>query len=506
MRVRFLSCPNCVWTLLVLLFSASGAIGQAPIPLPPEPTAAGIIQPPSFAAEQPSGETLEHAFEMALAVDDRVKAGEWTVSSAESSWAAARAQYMPSLKLGADYYALGDQPEVRFNLAPLPIVAQEPILNQDSAGFRCTVTQPLYTSGRLSAGVNAASASVHASQADLCRTTLDVKMNVAESFVAVLRAARLVEVAQAKVASLGSHRRDVEGFFARGTVSKNDFLAAEVALADAQQQALDAGNRLDIARATYNRALGRSLTDPVQLAELEDDGVRTTCEELTAMAMEQRPELAALAAQAHALQQQAASERAKTGPQVQIQGGYLYQDERYIEPNGVAGVLLGVQWNAIDMGRAEYGQCPEREGRGGAAHAPRRRIADRLGSPTTLAGVGNRPAAGAICASGDCPGRRELARRPRPLSTAGRHEHRSPRTPRPFACKRIRIFSTVHIRRCSPDCGCGARSARCNFRKAAAASDCMVGGESAQHRHAAAYLVMANLSPALVKVSPCLCF
>ena len=76
------------------------------------------------------------------------------------------------------------------------------------------------------------------------------------------------------------------------------------------------------------------------------------CEELTALAMQQRPELAALASQAHALQQQAASERAKKGPQVQIQGGYLYQEKRYIEPNGVAGVLLGVQWNAIDMGRA----------------------------------------------------------------------------------------------------------------------------------------------------------
>ena len=62
--------------------------------------------------------------------------------------------------------------------------------------------------------------------------------------------------------------------------------------------------------------------------------------------MERRPELTALASQARALQQQAASERAKNGPQVQLQGGYLYQDNRYVDPNGVAGVLLGVQWNA----------------------------------------------------------------------------------------------------------------------------------------------------------------
>ena len=184
--------------------------------------AAGVSQPRSSVPEQPAGETLDHAFQMALAIDDRVKAGQWTVSSAESSWAAARAQYMPSLTLGADYYALSDQPEMQVNLTPLPIVAQQPFIDRDSAGFRCMVTQPLYTSGRFSSGVDAAHASVHACQADLCRTMLDVKMNVAESFVAVLRAARLVEVAQAKVASLSSHRRDVRAS-SSGDLSKTTF-------------------------------------------------------------------------------------------------------------------------------------------------------------------------------------------------------------------------------------------------------------------------------------------
>ena len=122
-------------------------------------------------------------------------------------------------------------------------------------------------------------------------------------------------------------------------------------MADAQQQALDANNKLEMARAAYNRALGRDLAAPVHLAELQDNGARSDYEGLTALALQQRPELSTLSAQARALQQQAASERAKNGPQVQLQGGYLYQEDRYVNPNGVAGVLLGVQWNALDMGR-----------------------------------------------------------------------------------------------------------------------------------------------------------
>jgi outer membrane protein len=353
MRVsKWVACDRCIRAIVAILFVAATVQGQVVIPLPPEQEGAQRVgQPPTVAAKHYSGETLDDAFRTALACDQRVEAGQWNVSSAESTWAAARAQGMPSLTLGADYYALSDQPAMQVNLAPLPIVAQQPFMNRDSAGFQGVVTQPIYTSGRVSAGIDAAHSSVHVSQADLCRTLLDVKMNVAESFVAVLRATRLVEVAQSKVASLSGHRSDVGSLFEKGLVSKNDFLSAEVALANAQQQALDANNRLEMARASYNRALGRSLTNPVQLTELQDDGARVDYEQLTAQAIRQRPELVALAAQARALQQQAASERAKNGPQVQIQGGYLYQEDRYVNPNGVAGVLLGVQWNALDMGR-----------------------------------------------------------------------------------------------------------------------------------------------------------
>jgi outer membrane protein len=353
MRVRRLLCHCRTWIFLVLILSAASVPGQNGIPLPPAaPEPSKIGSPATTSGERPFTETLEAAFQVALASDQRVEAGRWNVSSAQSSWEAAKAQRLPSLTLGADYYALSDQPAFQINLPPLPIVAQQPFLNRDSGGFQGVVTQPLYTSGRISSGIDAAHWAVQAQQCDLSRTILDAKMNVAESYVTVLRAIRLVEVARAKAVSLSAHRRDVFGLLEKGVVPKNDFLSAEVALADAQQQALDANNKLDLARASYNRALGRNLSDPVQLAELEDDGIRSEPEELTTTALQQRPELATLGSQARALQDQAASERAKNGPQVQVQGGYLFQENRYVEPNGVAGVLLGVQWNALDMGRA----------------------------------------------------------------------------------------------------------------------------------------------------------
>ena len=318
-----------------------------------------VLVAPGFAqmenlppTQRTTAETLDQAWQIALRGDHRVEAGQWNVASAQSSWAAAKAERMPSLTLGADYYALSDQPTMQVNLAPLPIVAQQPLLDRDSIGAHGIVTQPIYTSGRITSGIAAAESQVSANRADLCRMILDVKMNVAECYIAVLQATRFVEVTESKVASLTAHGRDVTSLFEKGLVSKNDYLAAEVALADARQKSLDAANKLELARAAYNRALGRVLTESVQVAELQDDGAGVDANSLTAQAIQQRPELANLASQARALQQQAESERAKAGPQVQVQGGYVYQQDTYIEPNGVAGVMLGVQWNAIDMGRS----------------------------------------------------------------------------------------------------------------------------------------------------------
>jgi outer membrane protein TolC len=124
-----------------------------------------------------------------------------------------------------------------------------------------------------------------------------------------------------------------------------------VALADARQQVFQLRNGLQLAQAAYNRALGRPLTTPVQLTELRDDGHLGDPEQLTQLALSQRPELSGLAAQARALREQSASEQAKRLPQLGLTGGYLYQDNQYLTPNGIAGVAVIGEWNVMDSGR-----------------------------------------------------------------------------------------------------------------------------------------------------------
>lgn len=320
------------------------------------------IRPPNLPAEfrsrptqpaiQVQAETLDTAWAVALQADERIAASRHYVAAAESGWNAARAERLPSVTLGADYYALSETPTMSVSLGALG-TERLPLANRDSAGGYSLITQPLYTSGRIANGIRAAEANVCAQQADHSRTILDVKMNVAEIYVTVLRATRIVEVAESRVVSLSGHDKDVTAMYEKELVSRNDLLASHVALADAQQKALDARAESQIAQAAYNRALGRELTQPVYLAELPDQETPLSIDELTQEALSHRPELASLAAQVRALRDEAAGLRGKNGPQVAVTGGYVYQQNDYIQPNGTTGVMLGVEWNAIDFGRVK---------------------------------------------------------------------------------------------------------------------------------------------------------
>ncbi|MEN6406001.1 MAG: TolC family protein [Thermoguttaceae bacterium] len=298
-----------------------------------------------------STESLDDAWQVALEVDQRIAASRWNANSASSTLAAAEAERFPALKMGSTYYALSDQPTFSAALpSPLPSL-EMPFINSSGVGFQAMVNQPIYTFGRITHGINAASEGVKANEADCERTVLDVKMNVAEIYVSVLRVHRLIEVVDSKVVSLESHARDVGGYFEKGLVPKNDLLAAQVALANARQEALQIHNMLQVANAAYNRALGRALDMPVGLAEVQTKEFPSDINQLTQQAMQSRPELSALSSQSRALREQAASVQAKKAPQIGVQGGYAYLENEYVDPNGVAVVGVGLQWTPIDSGR-----------------------------------------------------------------------------------------------------------------------------------------------------------
>jgi outer membrane protein len=298
-------------------------------------------------------ETLDQAWQAALAADRRVLAAARLAQSAEESLAAARGARLPRLSLEGGYTWLNTAPAIIMDFPPFPPV-QQPLGKDQYYNYRGTVNVPLYTSGRLARGVDAAQAGVSAARQDEASSVLDLKLRVGELYVAVLRTQRGVDVAEKHVQSLDAHAQDVANRFHQGLVAKNDLLAAQVALADARQRAIQAQSALDFARAGYNRQLGRALDAPVQLDELEPPAADGDAAALTARALKQRPELAGLQAQSAGLRDQAASERAASQPQLFLSGGYKYEENPYQLNPGIWSAMLGLRWDLFDGGIARH--------------------------------------------------------------------------------------------------------------------------------------------------------
>jgi outer membrane protein TolC len=247
------------------------------------------------------------------------------------------------------------EPAFKFNFDGIPLpVDRFAFAQSESFATRARLDLPVYTSGRIGYGIAAGEANAAAAGFDLANAALDLRLHVAEEYTAVLRAQRGSEVAESRVRSLAAHVRDAELLFQHDQIPRTDLLAAQVALANARQGAIQARHLLDVSRAVYNRRLGRPLSAPVHIAELPVEAPAEDLDTLTARALRTHPALASLSSQALALRQQAAGVLARNGLQATLRGEYSYEQNKYRIPEGIAAAGIGVTWNVFDSGRNRH--------------------------------------------------------------------------------------------------------------------------------------------------------
>jgi outer membrane protein len=307
-----------------------------------------------LAASAGAAETLPEAWGMALDRDRGFAAARSRTEAAHLEAEAARAQRWPVLALGGSYTWLDDSPAFDFSFTGLPLTPPPLFPGDEFLMGSASLTLPVFTSGRISAGIAAAEAQSRGADARLAGAQQELKLAVAESYVGVLRARRALAVAQSNVTSLEALAGDVDSMFERELVPKNELLAVQVALADASQNRLRAANAAELALADYNRRLGQPLERPVELAELlpEPEPLPSDLDSLVAMAVERRSEIDALTEQSEALGQLARTERSRVLPQVSLTGSYSYLENGFLDDDDVLYAGVGVQWALFDGGQS----------------------------------------------------------------------------------------------------------------------------------------------------------
>lgn len=300
-------------------------------------------------------ETLQDAWREALAHNQSLAAAGSEVDAARAAEQAARGARWPSVAANAAY--------TRLNASPTLDVATQALTLQSGPIFRdnqyvagsVQLRLPLYAGGQITAGIDASRAAVTAASESEGATTAALKLEVAEAYVELLRARRVLQAAAATVDSLAAHVADVQRRVQDESVAASDLLAARVALANAEDGHVHAASAVQIAQAAYDRLLG----EPLERVPDLDDHVPADpaiasmpVETLVARALATRAEIKSAAAQADTLQSQSRVELGKLRPQLALAGGYTHLDNEILDRENFATVGVGVTWSLFDGGQA----------------------------------------------------------------------------------------------------------------------------------------------------------
>jgi outer membrane protein len=338
-------------------------------------TAIWLLAAGALAARGASAETLQQAWRMAIANNQTLAAAAADVKGAQASLRAARDARWPSVDTSVGYTRLNASPQLDV-VTPGLTFRSGPIFKDDQyVSGTVQVKVPLYAGGKITAGMRAASQALTGASAQERATLADLKLAVAEAYVGVLRARSGLAVANASVKSLSAHVSDVRNMYQRQMVAKSDVLAAEVALANAEETQVSAANAAQDAVAAYNRLLGEPLgrsphldarltVDPTLLGEPLNALVR--------QALASRSELKGLAAQSRALAARARAVTATRLPHVALTGGYTHFDNQILDRQNFSMVGVGFTWNLFDGGVARN----EAESLRSESHAAGRRLDD----------------------------------------------------------------------------------------------------------------------------------
>jgi outer membrane protein TolC len=122
-----------------------------------------------------------------------------------------------------------------------------------------TATYPVYTGGKIEAGIAAAEAERKSKLLSLELARQDVKLSAASAFYTMLRTEGMAKLAADAVTRLEEHVRNVSAQYRNGKVGKADLLRSEVALISAEQQRGQADNEHRVAVKSLNNLMGLHL-------------------------------------------------------------------------------------------------------------------------------------------------------------------------------------------------------------------------------------------------------
>jgi len=286
--------------------------------------------------------TLAEAVRAALARSRDVKMAREDAAAAREGAVKARARLLPRVDAGADFTALSEPP------AALIQGRETQTAERNIFRARLSAEQTLYDFGRTAALRSRAGARIEeAGQAEAAARER-AAFGAVSAFLAAKRAEELLAVAEESLETAKAHLGVTRDHYELGVVAKNDVLAAEVTVANAEAAVIAARNQVELSRSRLALRMGYPGDAAVAPAEgdfpVPADPV-PPLEESVRAALENRGEIRALAAAVREAEAARSGARAEFAPQFFAQGGYSYETNEFNPHKDVLSIVAGGRVN-----------------------------------------------------------------------------------------------------------------------------------------------------------------
>jgi outer membrane protein len=294
----------------------------------------------AFAQDSPEEKitlTLESSIDLALTQNPSYLASQERVDAAQSRVRQAAAQFFPTLD------AIGQTSLDRkaFSLEfPSLIPGGRPqrvtIDFAKNYQFTFSLSVPIYTGGRLSAGYKQARYGLLASEESVRQTNQETVFSVKQAFFNYLVAKELVKVTEESLGLAEKTLTNVKNMYEVGIASRLDLLRAEVRTSNQKPPLIQARNSVKIAEAGLKTVLGLDISQPVEIVgELTYQPVEPDPAASLSSALANRPELSLINYQKLIAEEMRKIALAGALPTVAVAGNYNYWGD-YLKFNSVS--------------------------------------------------------------------------------------------------------------------------------------------------------------------------
>jgi outer membrane protein len=229
-----------------------------------------ILLPVFIAAEADDGRfNLSQTIEAALKANLGLQRSKDEIDAATATRSARATEFFPTLN--ARYgYIKRDNPTTQALGTQSGQVVDVLVNPEDEYNFVTTFTQPIFSGFALYNQYKIADLGLDIAEFTEKLTRQDVILDAKNAYFLILKAQKLMDVADETVKQIAAQKDVAENMYQVGMSPLNDLLQSQVQLANAKQALITAKNNLDLTKSQFNTLLRRQVNSPVSVVDILD--------------------------------------------------------------------------------------------------------------------------------------------------------------------------------------------------------------------------------------------